>query len=40
MGNKFGWVHELHTRYIVVRDRDGVDTLIPNENLITSEVIN
>ncbi|MCB1589565.1 MAG: mechanosensitive ion channel, partial [Xanthomonadales bacterium] len=27
-------------RYVVVRNRDGVDTLIPNENLITSEVIN
>lgn len=40
VGNKFGWVHELHARYIVVRDRDGVDTLIPNENLITTEVIN
>jgi small-conductance mechanosensitive channel len=25
---------------VVVRDRDGVDTLIPNENIITSEVIN
>jgi len=38
--DKFGWVQELHARYIVVRDRDGVETLIPNENLITSEVIN
>ena len=25
---------------MVVRNREGVDTLIPNENLITSEVIN
>ena len=24
----------------MVRDRDGVDTLIPNENIITSEVVN
>ena len=40
IGNKFGWVEELRARYIVVRDRDGVDTLIPNENLVTSEVIN
>jgi len=40
IGDKFGWVQELHARYIVVRDRDGVDTLIPNENLITTEVIN
>jgi small-conductance mechanosensitive channel len=40
VGNKFGWVQELRARYIVVRDRDGVETLIPNENLVTSEVIN
>lgn len=40
INNKFGWVEELRARYIVVRHRDGVDTLIPNENLITSEVIN
>jgi small-conductance mechanosensitive channel len=40
VGDKFGWVQELRARYIVVRDRDGVDTLIPNENLITTEVIN
>ncbi len=40
IGNKFGWVEALHARYVVVRDRDGVDTLIPNENLITNEVIN
>lgn len=40
INQKFGWVQELRARYIVVRDRDGVETLIPNENLITSEVIN
>jgi len=40
VGSKFGWVQELRARYIVVRDRDGVETLIPNENLVTSEVIN
>jgi len=40
INDKFGWVQELRARYIVVRDRDGVETLIPNENLITSEVIN
>jgi Small-conductance mechanosensitive channel len=40
IGDKFGWVEELRARYIVVRNRDGVETLIPNENLITSEVIN
>ncbi|MCB1627421.1 MAG: mechanosensitive ion channel [Xanthomonadales bacterium] len=40
IGDSFGWVQELNARYVVVRNRDGVDTLIPNENLITSEVIN
>ncbi|APZ41777.1 mechanosensitive ion channel family protein [Acidihalobacter ferrooxydans] len=40
LANRFGWVQELRARYIVVRDRDGVETLIPNENLITSEVVN
>ena len=40
VGNSFGWVSALHARYVVVRDRDGVERLIPNENLITSEVIN
>jgi small-conductance mechanosensitive channel len=39
MGN-FGWVQELRGRYVVVRDRDGVDTLVPNQNLITSPFIN
>ncbi|MGI5309346.1 mechanosensitive ion channel family protein [Rheinheimera sp. WS51] len=40
VGGNYGWVHELKARYVVVRNREGVDTLIPNENLITSEVIN
>lgn len=39
-GSRYGWVHALHARYIVIRDRDGVDTLIPNENLIVNPVIN
>jgi len=33
-------VQELRGRYIVVRDRDGVETLVPNQNLITNSVIN
>jgi small-conductance mechanosensitive channel len=36
----FGWVQELRGRYVVVRDRDGVETLVPNQNLITNQVIN
>lgn len=40
IGDRFGVVKELRARYIVVRDRDGVDTLIPNENVISTEVVN
>src|SRR5215471_2943160 len=36
----FGWVQELRGRYIVIRDRDGVETLVPNQNLMTNSVIN
>ena len=36
----FGWVQALHARYVVIKDRDGVERLIPNEMLITNEVIN
>ena len=36
----FGWVEELRGRYVVVRDRDGVATLVPNQNLITNPVTN
>jgi small-conductance mechanosensitive channel len=36
----FGWVQELRGRFVVVRDRDGVETLVPNQNLITNSVIN
>src|SRR5690349_7049043 len=36
----FGWVQELRGRYVAVRDRDGVETLVPNQHLITNPVIN
>ena len=36
----FGWVEELRGRHIVIRDRDGVATLVPNQNLITNPLIN
>jgi small-conductance mechanosensitive channel len=36
----FGWVQALRGRYVVVRDRDGVETLVPNQQLITNSVIN
>ena len=40
INESFGWVKELRARYVVIQDRDGVETLIPNENLVTSQVIN
>ncbi|MGD8312552.1 MAG: mechanosensitive ion channel [Gammaproteobacteria bacterium] len=40
VGTNYGWVKELRARYIVVINRDGVETLIPNENLVTTDVIN
>ncbi len=36
----FGWVEELRARHIVIRDRDGVATLVPNQNVITNPLIN
>jgi small-conductance mechanosensitive channel len=36
----FGWVQELRGRYVVVRDRDGVEMLVPNQQLISNAVIN
>ncbi len=40
VGNTFGVVRGLHARYIEVRDRDGKDILIPNESLVTAEIVN
>lgn len=40
VGDSYGWVVRLGARYIVVRTRDGVEKLIPNANLITSEITN
>lgn len=39
-GKSFGQVKELRARYVVVRTGDGVEVLIPNENLIVGEVVN
>jgi len=36
----FGWVQELRGRYVVLRDRDGVEMLVPNQHLISNPVIN
>ena len=39
-GVTYGWVNSLNSRYISVLTRDGIEHLIPNEVLITSEVVN
>lgn len=39
-GNTFGTVRALHARHIVIRTRDGMDILVPNENLMTSDITN
>ncbi|MCB5185385.1 mechanosensitive ion channel [Methylobacillus gramineus] len=36
----YGIVQELRSRYMVLRQLDGTDVIIPNETLITSAVIN
>lgn len=36
----YGWINFLGSRYVSVITRDGTEHLIPNENLITGEVIN
>ena len=40
VGDKFGWINFLGTRYTSVITRNGTEHLIPNENLVTNEVIN
>jgi small-conductance mechanosensitive channel len=36
----YGWINFLGSRYVSVVTRDGIEHLIPNESLITGEVIN
>ena len=40
LGDKYGWINFLGSRYCSVITRNGTEHLIPNENLITGEVIN
>jgi small-conductance mechanosensitive channel len=40
VGDRFGEVTEIATRYTVIRSLDGTETILPNETLITSAVIN
>ncbi|MBM9596209.1 mechanosensitive ion channel family protein [Roseitranquillus sediminis] len=40
LGDTFGWITELRARYVGVVTRDGKEYLIPNEDLITGQVVN
>ena len=39
-GETFGWIRELRARFVSVVTRDGREFLIPNEDLITTQVVN
>ncbi len=40
LGETFGWIQSLGARYVSVLTRDGREYLIPNEDLITGQVVN
>ncbi|MDQ2095886.1 mechanosensitive ion channel family protein [Rhodalgimonas zhirmunskyi] len=40
LGDTFGWINTLGARYTSVVTRDGKEYLIPNEDLITGQVVN
>ena len=40
LGDTFGWINALGARYVSVVTRDGREYLIPNEDLITGQVVN
>ncbi len=40
IGETFGWVDTLTARYVSITTRDGREYLIPNEDLITGQVVN
>ncbi|SDG79498.1 mechanosensitive ion channel family protein [Sulfitobacter delicatus] len=40
LGETFGWIQTLGARYASVVTRDGKEYLIPNEDLITGQVVN
>lgn len=40
LGETFGWINSLGARYVSVVTRNGKEYLIPNEDLITSQVVN
>ncbi|MFW6323424.1 MAG: mechanosensitive ion channel family protein [Desulfovibrionales bacterium] len=40
IGDVYGWISNLQARFVSVVTRDGTEYLIPNEDLITQQVIN
>ena len=40
VGGTYGWVSALGARYVAVETRDGMEYLIPNEHIITQQVLN
>ncbi|MCV2863403.1 mechanosensitive ion channel [Defluviimonas sp. WL0075] len=40
LGETFGWIERLGARYVSVVTREGKEYLIPNEDLITGQVVN
>jgi len=40
IGDTFGWITALGARYVSITTRDGKEFLIPNEDLITGQVVN
>ncbi len=40
VGGTYGWVSSLGARYVAVETRDGMEFLIPNEDIITHQVLN
>lgn len=40
LGETFGWITSLGARYASITTRDGREYLVPNEDFITSQVIN
>ncbi|SLN58641.1 mechanosensitive ion channel family protein [Roseisalinus antarcticus] len=40
LGETFGWINSLGARYVSITTRDGKEYLIPNEDLITGQVVN
>ena len=40
LGETFGWINSLGARYVSITTRDGREYLVPNEDLITGQVVN